>query len=72
MVLNGTTYTQTNGKPFCDGIQIEIAYEQCKLAAEPTYTVYLQYQSGLYTINTEAGTLKIISFKRKLTNAVLD
>ena len=63
LVLNGTTYTQINGKPFCDGIQLEIAYEQGKLAAEPSYTVYLQYQSGLYTINTEAGTLKIISFK---------
>ncbi len=62
MVLNGTSYTQSNGKQFCEGIQLEIAYEEGKLATEPTYTVYLQYQSGLYTVNTEEGTLKVTSF----------
>lgn len=66
LVLNGTTYEQSNGKPFCEGIQIEIAFEEGKLAAEPNYTVYLQYESGLYTLNTEERTLKITSFKQEL------
>ncbi len=63
LALNGSTYTQSNGNSFCEGVQLEISFEEGKLAAEPTYTVYMQYQSGLYTVNTEEGTLKINSFK---------
>ena len=61
--LSGASYPDKNGKQFNESIQFEILYEEGKTGEPELYTTSLHYQSELYSVVRQKGSLVISDFK---------
>ncbi|MDB5281528.1 MAG: hypothetical protein JWO06_603, partial [Bacteroidota bacterium] len=60
--INGKSYDKTDGKPFNESVQFELAYEAEKLGEPALFAMALQFNSTDFSMIKEQSHIKITQF----------